>query len=482
MELSAEEKKRKRLEAARRLLGSQAASNPGGVSLTPAPAPASTSSAVSAFFSAGEDEEETERAEAVKEERRRRLQAMKLDIERDKAALAPNATHVRSMLGSSYSTARAVAPQAQEEEDPLDAFMRTNVVAQAEADAAKAAAHAVAWQAQYGHKSVDVDVDKVDEEKDMNLHCYVCKQWGHTKKDCPQKRCKFCNKAGHVAGDCPEKDQKIERQFENDKQRKRAKQYAAKKAKRAKEWESQLRSKTGVEGFQVLYEILGLPPRKLATKEQIRRAYRLQSLRYHPDKVMPDEAEGAAEKFLAIKTAYDLLLEGIETGGVGMAGAVFSGGDLEYAGWDASSSVSRVGNTNRDPSSGTRNAKDEVAGFGSTSTKAVEEEMDEMDGAAQIEALQAMAAACARARDGDGSDSNDDDRDDDTVARGDDESRSAQPVVWLRDSELRALLSDRNIRSALEEVALRPSALDLYSKDAVFLGLLHSLRATHADR
>ena len=105
-----------------------------------------------------------------------------------------------------------------------------------------------------------------------------------------------------------------------------------------------------------------------------------------------------------------------------------------------------------------------------------------MDGAAQIEALQAMAAACARARDGDGSDSNDDDKDDVTVTRGDDESRSAQPVVWLRDSELRALLSDRNIRSALEEVALRPSALDLYSKDAVFMGLLHSLRATHAGR
>ena len=93
-----------------------------------------------------------------------------------------------------------------------------------------------------------------------------------------------------------------------------------------KEWESQLRSKTGVEGFEVLYEILGLPPRKLATREQIRRAYRLQSLRYHPDKVLPEEAEEAAEKFLAIKTAYDLLLEGMETGGAGMAGAVFSGG------------------------------------------------------------------------------------------------------------------------------------------------------------
>ena len=72
----------------------------------------------------------------------------------------------------------------------------------------------------------------------------------------------------------------------------------------------------------MLYEILGLPPRKLATKEAIRRAYRLMSLRYHPDKVSPEEAEEAADKFLAIKTAYDLLMEGAETGGVGMGGAV----------------------------------------------------------------------------------------------------------------------------------------------------------------
>jgi len=42
---------------------------------------------------------------------------------------------------------------------------------------------------------------------------------------------------------------------------------------------------SGVEGFAILYEILGLPPRKLATKEQIRRAYRLMTLKYHPDKV-----------------------------------------------------------------------------------------------------------------------------------------------------------------------------------------------------
>ena len=37
---------------------------------------------------------------------------------------------------------------------------------------------------------------------------------------------------------------------------------------------------------------------------------------------------------MALKTAYDLLLEGMETGGAGLGGAVFSGGDLTYAGWE----------------------------------------------------------------------------------------------------------------------------------------------------
>lgn len=70
----------------------------------------------------------------------------------------------------------------------------------------------------------------------------------------------------------------------------------------------------------MLYEILGLPPRKLASKEQIKRAYHKQSLRYHPDKVSEEEAEEAAEKFVAVKAAYELLLEGMETGGTGMGG------------------------------------------------------------------------------------------------------------------------------------------------------------------
>ena len=48
--------------------------------------------------------------------------------------------------------------------------------------------------------------------------------------------------------------------------------------------------------------------------------------------VSDEEAEEAKEKFLAIQTAYELLCEGMENGGEGMKGAVFSGGDLEFNG------------------------------------------------------------------------------------------------------------------------------------------------------
>ncbi|MEY4805522.1 MAG: hypothetical protein RL331_2052, partial [Bacteroidota bacterium] len=53
------------------------------------------------------------------------------------------------------------------------------------------------------------------------------------------------------------------------------------------------------------YKILGLKPD--ASPQEIRRAYRGLVKKYHPDK---NNAAGAHEKFIAIQTAYELLLNG----------------------------------------------------------------------------------------------------------------------------------------------------------------------------
>ena len=56
----------------------------------------------------------------------------------------------------------------------------------------------------------DVEIcEKIEEEKNMNLHCYICKMWGHTKVNCPSKRCRFCGKQGHVQENCPAKDEQV---------------------------------------------------------------------------------------------------------------------------------------------------------------------------------------------------------------------------------------------------------------------------------
>lgn len=56
------------------------------------------------------------------------------------------------------------------------------------------------------------------------------------------------------------------------------------------------------------YKILGLKPG--ASPQEIRRAYRSLVKKYHPDK---NNSAGAQEKFIAIHTAYELLLNGGDT-------------------------------------------------------------------------------------------------------------------------------------------------------------------------
>jgi len=351
------------------------------------------------------------------------------------------------------SVGSRAAAAAADEEDPLDAFMRTQVEAKAREEKELAERHLTAWEAQYGNKDVTVS-DVLEEEKNMNLHCYVCKKWGHTKRDCPHKRCKHCGKEGHVKEDCPELNAKIEKQFDDEKARKRARQYAKKKEKRAAEWEAKLREKTGVDGFVVLYEILGLPPRKLATKEEIRRAYRVMSLRYHPDKVPDEEVEEAKEKFVAIQMAYELLCEGMETGGEGMKGAVFSGGDLEYT----CSEMAPAASTNLGAET---SAPSEAALEGATIAPAAATATVDLAGDALMH-----DAASVRAS---------------TVASAD--SKNAQTSVVgsvyaqdvLKRKEVDVLLHSPKVQAALLEISAQPAAVLKYSRDAVLLGLLYTL-------
>ncbi|EEH04323.1 mitochondrial import protein MAS5 [Histoplasma capsulatum G186AR] len=48
---------------------------------------------------------------------------------------------------------------------------------------------------------------------------------------------------------------------------------------------------------------------KSATKEDIRKAYRKAALAHHPDKVSPEEREGAEVRFKAVNQAYDILYD-----------------------------------------------------------------------------------------------------------------------------------------------------------------------------
>eukprot|EP00039_Didymoeca_costata_P018258 m.332768 g.332768 ORF g.332768 m.332768 type:complete len:430 (-) comp17004_c0_seq1:35-1324(-) len=168
-----------------------------------------------------------------------------------------------------------------------------------------------------------------------NKRCYICKAIGHTKGECPLARCYTCGDTGHRQFDCPIwKEQEAERLVE-EKKRKRQNQYHLKKMKKRHEWDEHLRRNTGVRGYIALYEVLGLPINKLANEATIKQAFRRVSLIWHPDKHMgKDTEEEAKQKFMEIKAAYDLLLEGLEKGnvdGVTVSSAGELGGDKQAA-------------------------------------------------------------------------------------------------------------------------------------------------------
>lgn len=236
--------------------------------------------------------------------------------------------------------------------DPLDAFMQqTTKKAQKDLIAAREAQRkddelirrgfSLQAKARDGMDEPDI----VPEQSISNFEdkakevCFACKEIGHNQVDCPNLVCNHCKKRGHKRADCPDYTETIK---EEAKEKKREKQKEAKRRKKMDDWTTELRQKSGVVGFAALYKILELPERKLATLHDIKQAYHRLSLKWHPDK-HPDNLEEATEKFLGIKAAYELLEEGIRTGGAGMGGAVFSAGDLFAPGQKKGSNANQGG-------------------------------------------------------------------------------------------------------------------------------------------
>eukprot|EP00051_Salpingoeca_urceolata_P030642 m.9263 g.9263 ORF g.9263 m.9263 type:complete len:432 (-) comp3458_c0_seq1:106-1401(-) len=212
--------------------------------------------------------------------------------------------------------------------DPLDAFMQSGV----EEQARKATLDSLAREQAEMKADVEVDLEAQDGTGiNMNLHCYICKKHGHTKGQCEMRRCNLCpGETGHTFAECPKKGTMEDPLVRKQKENKRRAQYEAKKWKRRAEAEERLRKAAGIEGFRALYELLGLNPKKLASETEIKGAFRRMSLVYHPDRqsgLDEDERQKAQDKFMEIKTAYELLVEGIRTGGLG-AGAVHKAGEL----------------------------------------------------------------------------------------------------------------------------------------------------------
>lgn len=221
--------------------------------------------------------------------------------------------------------------------DPLDAFMQsTTKKAQKDLIAARESQRkddellkrglALQAKARDGGDEPDIISDQSisNFEDKAREKCFACKEIGHNQVDCPNLLCNYCKKRGHKRSECPEYTETIK---EEAKEKKREKQKEAKRRRKMDDWTTELREKSGVAGFAALYKILELPERKLATLHDIKAAYHRMSIKWHPDK-HPDNLEEATEKFLGIKAAYELLEEGIRTGGAGMGGAVFSAGDL----------------------------------------------------------------------------------------------------------------------------------------------------------
>jgi hypothetical protein len=169
---------------------------------------------------------------------------------------------------------------------------------------------------------------------------------------------------------------------------------------------------------------------------------------------VPDEVvEEAKEKFMAIQTAYELLCEGMETGGAGMKGAVFSGGDLEYAGFEPpQAAAAQPADAAPAPSTDFAAAGNGAAAAPSGPT-----------GASVVSDASGRAPHTA------------------TPAAVKDGAMLAEPALLDR-SEVDILLRSSDVQAALRDLASDPAAVMRHTGNAVLLGLLFTLTTEGWDQ